>query len=55
MNPVTRGHRYTLVTWMRVAGMPTMDEINDETMAEYHRLFPKQIEQPPRVVKGGTR
>jgi len=55
VNPVTRGRRYTLVTWMRVAGMPSMDEINDETMAEYHRAFPRQIEQPPRVVRGGTR
>jgi predicted 2-oxoglutarate/Fe(II)-dependent dioxygenase YbiX len=55
VNPVTRGHRYTLVTWLRVHGMPTMDEINDETMAEYHRAFPQQIGQPPRIVKGGTR
>ncbi len=55
VNPVTAGHRYTLVTWMRVHGMPTMDEINDMTMAEYHRCFPSQIEQPPRVVKGGPR
>jgi predicted 2-oxoglutarate/Fe(II)-dependent dioxygenase YbiX len=55
VNPVTSGHRYTLVTWMRVHGMPTMDEINDMTMAEYHRCFPKQIDQPPRVAKGGVR
>ncbi len=53
VNPVTRGHRYTLVTWMRVHGMPTMDEINDMTMEEYHRCFPDQIEQPPRLAKGG--
>ena len=53
VNPVTSGHRYTLVTWMRVLGMPTMDEINDMTMEEYHRCHPKQINQPPRVVKGG--
>lgn len=55
VNPVTAGHRYTLVTWMRVHGMPTMDEINDMTMEEYHRCLPEQIEQPPRVVKGGAR
>lgn len=53
VNPVTAGHRYTLVTWMRVHGMPTPDEINDMTMEEYHRCFPKQIDQPPRVAKGG--
>ncbi|MEQ1579535.1 MAG: 2OG-Fe(II) oxygenase [Steroidobacteraceae bacterium] len=53
VNPVTAGHRYTLVTWMRVHGMPTMDEINDMTMAEYHRCFPNQIEQPSRLAKGG--
>jgi predicted 2-oxoglutarate/Fe(II)-dependent dioxygenase YbiX len=55
VNPVTAGHRYTLVTWMRVHDMPTMDEINDMTMEEDHRCFPKQIDQPPRVVKGGAR
>ena len=54
VNPVTAGHRYTLVTWMRVDGMPTPDEINDMTMEEYHRCFPKQIDQPPRVAKGGV-
>ncbi len=55
VNPVTAGHRYTLVTWKRVHGMPTMDEINEMTMDEYHRRYPTQIEQPPRVVKGGAR
>jgi predicted 2-oxoglutarate/Fe(II)-dependent dioxygenase YbiX len=55
VNPVTAGHRYTLVTWMRVHGMPSVEEINDMTMEEYHRCFPAQIEQPPRVVKGGSR
>jgi predicted 2-oxoglutarate/Fe(II)-dependent dioxygenase YbiX len=54
VNAVTTGHRYTLVTWMRVRGMPTMDEINDMTMDEYHRCYPKQIDQPPRVMKGGA-
>lgn len=54
VNPVTAGHRYTLVTWMRVHGMPTMDEINAMTLDEYHRRHPEQIEQPPRVVKGGV-
>jgi predicted 2-oxoglutarate/Fe(II)-dependent dioxygenase YbiX len=55
VHPVTDGHRYTLVTWMRVHGMPTIDEINEMTMEEYHRCFPKQIDQPPRVAKGGAR
>ncbi len=54
VNPVTLGHRYTLVTWLKVAGMPTMDEINELAMEEYHRAWPRQIEQPPRVAKGGS-
>jgi predicted 2-oxoglutarate/Fe(II)-dependent dioxygenase YbiX len=53
VNPVISGRRYTIVTWMRVRGMPTMDEINQMAMDEYHRRWPKQIEQPPRLVKGG--
>ncbi len=53
VNPVTSGHRYTLVTWLRVKGMPTMDEINQLALEEYHQHWPKQIEQKPRVVKGG--
>jgi predicted 2-oxoglutarate/Fe(II)-dependent dioxygenase YbiX len=55
VNPVTAGHRYTVVTWMRVKGMPTPDEINEMAMNEYHRLWPKQIEQPSRIAKGGIR
>jgi predicted 2-oxoglutarate/Fe(II)-dependent dioxygenase YbiX len=54
VNPVTSGHRYTVVTWMRVKGMPTLDEINQMAMDEYNRLRPKQIEQPPRLAKGGV-
>jgi len=54
VRPVTSGHRYTVVTWMRLEGMPSMDEINQSAMDEYHRLWPKQIQQPPRVVKGGV-
>jgi predicted 2-oxoglutarate/Fe(II)-dependent dioxygenase YbiX len=53
VNPVTSGHRYTIVTWMRVKGMPTVDEINHMALDEYHRLWPKQVEQPPRLAKGG--
>ncbi|GFE79495.1 hypothetical protein GCM10011487_14950 [Steroidobacter agaridevorans] len=52
VRPVTAGHRYTIVTWMRVSGMPAPDEINQMWMDEYHRHFPKQIEQPPRLGKG---
>jgi predicted 2-oxoglutarate/Fe(II)-dependent dioxygenase YbiX len=55
VNPVTQGHRYTLVTWMRVNGIPSVEEINQVNMDEYHRCWPKQIEQPPRVVKGGSK
>jgi len=53
VQPVTSGHRYTLVTWLRVKGTPSMEEINQMYMDEYHRQWPKQIEQPPRVTKGG--
>jgi predicted 2-oxoglutarate/Fe(II)-dependent dioxygenase YbiX len=53
VNPVTSGHRYTIVTWMRVNGTPSMDAINQMNMDEYHRLWPKQIPQPPRLTKGG--
>jgi hypothetical protein len=28
VNPVTSGHRFTMVTWMRVKGIPTLDEVN---------------------------
>ena len=52
VRPVTSGHRYTVVTWMRVKGMPTLEEINQQWMDEYNRAWPKQIEQPPRLTKG---
>lgn len=52
VRPVTAGHRYTIVTWMRVAGMPAPEEINQMWMDEYQRRRPKQIEQPPRLGKG---
>ena len=51
VNPVSVGHRYTLVTWLRVQGMPTMEEINDATMEEYNRMRPKQMEQGSRIVR----
>ena len=53
VRPVTTGHRYTLVTWMRVEGTPTMDELNERTRDEYNRTRPRQIDQWPRVRKGG--
>lgn len=52
VRPVTAGHRYTIVTWMRVAGMPSPEEINQMWMDAYHRHFPRQIEQPPCLGKG---
>lgn len=55
VNPVTSGHRYTVVTWMRVAGMPSVEDINRMNMEAYERAWPKQIEQPPRIGKGGIR
>jgi predicted 2-oxoglutarate/Fe(II)-dependent dioxygenase YbiX len=53
VNPVTAGHRYTIVTWMRIKGMPSVDEINRMNLDEYHRQWPKQITQPLRVARGG--
>ena len=53
VKPVKAGRRYTVVTWMRVKGMPSVDEINQMTMDEYHRRRPRQFKQPPRVTKGG--
>jgi predicted 2-oxoglutarate/Fe(II)-dependent dioxygenase YbiX len=53
VNPVTDGHRYTAVTWMRIKGMPTPDEINQMALDEYHRMLPNQIQQRSRVAKGG--
>ena len=52
VRPVSSGHRYTIVTWMRVAGMPALEDINQMWMDEYRRHRPKQIEQPPRLGKG---
>lgn len=52
VRPVTAGRRYTIVTWMRVAGMPPLEEINQLWMDEYHRHWPKQIDQPPCLGKG---
>jgi predicted 2-oxoglutarate/Fe(II)-dependent dioxygenase YbiX len=54
VNPVTSGHRYTIVTWMRVAGAPTPEEINRLAMDEYNRVRPKAYRQPPRIRKGGS-
>jgi predicted 2-oxoglutarate/Fe(II)-dependent dioxygenase YbiX len=53
VRPVTEGHRYTVVTWMRVKGMPSVEAINQMAMDEYHRRWPEQIEQRPRLAKGG--
>ena len=52
VRPVTSGHRYTVVTWMRVSGMPAPEEINQMWMDEYHRHWPNQPEQPPCLGKG---
>jgi predicted 2-oxoglutarate/Fe(II)-dependent dioxygenase YbiX len=54
VRPVTSGHRYTVVTWMRVKGIPTVKEINQMAMDEYHRMWPKQIEQYSRLARGGA-
>ena len=49
VQPVASGHRFTAVTWMRVKGMPSVDEINEEWLAEYERAWPEQLEQPSRI------
>jgi len=51
VNPVTAGHRYTCVTWLRIKDMPTMEEINRLTMDEYNRRWPKQFKQPSRLAR----
>jgi predicted 2-oxoglutarate/Fe(II)-dependent dioxygenase YbiX len=55
VNPVRAGHRYTLVSWLRIVGMPTPEEINEQTMDEYNRRRPQQIEQRSRVGKAGRK
>ncbi len=55
VNRVRSGHRYTLVSWLRIAGMPTPDEINEQTMDEYDRHWPEQIEQRSRIGKAGRK
>jgi|SRR5215471_14943306 len=50
--PVQSGHRYTIVTWLRVKGMPTPEEINRATMNEFNRRWPEPIAQPPLLAKG---
>ena len=53
VNPVRAGCRFTAVTWMRVVGMPTPEEINAEALDAYHRMWPKQVEQPSRISRAG--
>lgn len=54
VQPVSSGDRYTLVTWMRVAGMPAPEDINQQVLEEYERCWPGPVAQPPRVRKGGA-
>ena len=49
--PVQQGHRYTLVTWMRVQGMPTPDEINADNIQAFTLAWPGPYDSPPRVQK----
>lgn len=53
VNPVRAGRRYTLVSWLRIVGMPTPAEINEQTMDDYHRHWPQQLEQRSRIRKAG--
>lgn len=52
VHPVTCGDRYTIVTWMRVRNMPSVDAINQMSMNAYQRHWPQQIAQPSRLAKG---
>ena len=53
VQPVTAGHRYTLVTWLRVRGMPSPEELNAQLMEAHNRAYPRQVAQPPRLSRGG--
>jgi predicted 2-oxoglutarate/Fe(II)-dependent dioxygenase YbiX len=35
VEPVTRGKRYSIVTWATVKGQPSMDEINTQLSQQY--------------------
>jgi predicted 2-oxoglutarate/Fe(II)-dependent dioxygenase YbiX len=49
VKPVTVGHRYTAVTWMRVIGTPSVEDINEKWLAEYERVWPEQVNQPSQI------
>lgn len=51
VNAVTAGDRYTVVTWARVEGTPSIDEINQATMDEYERTRPQQLVQGSRLAR----
>ena len=55
VDTVISGHRYTAVTWMRVKGMPALEEINQAAFAAYNEMWPQQIEQPSRLGRGGIK
>lgn len=48
---VVSGKRFTIVTWLRVAGIPTLDEINRDALDAYKRSWPGPFIQPPRILK----
>ena len=52
--PVKEGHRYTLVTWMRVQGMPSPDEINAANIEAFTLAWPGPFEPPPRLQKAAS-
>lgn len=53
VQPVTAGERQTLVTWMRVAGLPTPEEINAANIEAFTLAWPGPHEVPPRILKAG--
>ena len=35
VEPVTRGHRYSIVTWKTIKGVPSLDDVNRELSQKY--------------------
>ncbi|MFM7067582.1 MAG: 2OG-Fe(II) oxygenase [Gammaproteobacteria bacterium] len=54
VQPVTAGERHTLVTWMRVSGMPTPEEINALNIEAFTLAWPGPWDAPPRIVRRAT-
>jgi predicted 2-oxoglutarate/Fe(II)-dependent dioxygenase YbiX len=53
VQPVTQGHRYTLVSWLRVQGMPTPDDLNASAIEAFSLAWPGPYSPLPRILKAG--